>query len=91
MRIACWLRRKHRIGWPALKRKFCVNGWRFAIDGVTFTGAASVTAAAATAMNCSRTSPCFGRMRDRLPGVVSLMRSSQIQCSAMRRSVRNVP
>jgi RNA-directed DNA polymerase len=42
-RIASWLRRKHRIGWPALKRRFCVNGWRFATDGVTFTGAASVT------------------------------------------------
>jgi RNA-directed DNA polymerase len=41
-RIASWLRRKHRIGWPALKRRFCVNGWRFAADGVTFTGAASV-------------------------------------------------
>jgi len=42
-RIASWLRRKHRLGWPALKRRFCVNGWRFAADGVTFTGAASVT------------------------------------------------
>jgi RNA-directed DNA polymerase len=41
-RIASWLRRKHRIGWPALKRRFCVNGWRFAADGVVFTGAASV-------------------------------------------------
>jgi RNA-directed DNA polymerase len=41
-RIASWLRRKHRIGWPALKRRFCVTGWRFAADGVTFTGAASV-------------------------------------------------
>jgi hypothetical protein len=40
--IASWLRRKHRIGWPALKRRFCVNGWRFAADGVTFTAAASV-------------------------------------------------
>jgi RNA-directed DNA polymerase len=42
-RIASWLRRKHRIGGPALQRRFCVNGWRFAADGVTFTGAASVT------------------------------------------------
>jgi RNA-directed DNA polymerase len=41
-RIASWLRRKHRLGWPALKRRFCVTGWRFAADGVTFTGAASV-------------------------------------------------
>jgi RNA-directed DNA polymerase len=41
-RIASWLRRKHRIGWPALKRRFCVNGWRFAADGVKFIGAASV-------------------------------------------------
>jgi RNA-directed DNA polymerase len=41
-RIASWLRRKHRLGWPALRRRFCVNGWRFAADGVTFTGAASV-------------------------------------------------
>src|SRR4029453_13507983 len=23
-RIASWLRRKHRLGWPALKRRFCV-------------------------------------------------------------------
>ena len=41
-RIASWLRRKHRIGWPDLRRRFCVNGWRFAADGVVFTGAASV-------------------------------------------------
>ena len=41
-RIASWLRRKHRLGWLALKRRFCVNGWRFAADGVVFAGAASV-------------------------------------------------
>jgi RNA-directed DNA polymerase len=43
-RIARWLRRKHnRLGWPELKRRFCVKGWRFAADGVAFTGAASVS------------------------------------------------
>jgi RNA-directed DNA polymerase len=36
-RIASWLRCKHRIGWPALKRRFWVNGWRVAADGVAFT------------------------------------------------------
>ena len=42
-RIAAWVRRKHRrLGWSELKRRFCVNGWRFAADGVVFTGAASV-------------------------------------------------
>lgn len=42
-RIASWLRRKHnRLGWPELRRRFCVRGWRFAADGVVFTGASSV-------------------------------------------------
>lgn len=42
-RIASWLRRKHnRLGWPDLRRRFCVRGWRFAADGVMFTGASSV-------------------------------------------------
>jgi RNA-directed DNA polymerase len=41
-RIAGWLRRKHRIGRSGLRR-FCDRGWRFASNGVVFTGASSVT------------------------------------------------
>lgn len=43
-KIAIWLRRKHnRVGWPELRRRFCDKGWRFASEGVVFTGASSVT------------------------------------------------
>lgn len=42
-KIAIWLRRKHnRVGWPELRRRFCDKGWRFASEGVVFTGASSV-------------------------------------------------
>jgi RNA-directed DNA polymerase len=47
-RIMRWLRRKHkkgrsRIGMPELRRRFCERGtWRFAVNGVRFTGATSV-------------------------------------------------
>ncbi len=42
-RITNWLRNKHRIGWPELRRRFCLPGtWRLAVDGRRFTGAASV-------------------------------------------------
>jgi RNA-directed DNA polymerase len=42
-RIAIWIRRKHnRVGWPELRRRFCDQGWRFASEGVIFTGASSV-------------------------------------------------
>jgi RNA-directed DNA polymerase len=42
-RITAWLRKKHRIGWPELRRRFCLPGtWRLAIDGKKFKGAASV-------------------------------------------------
>lgn len=40
-RIAGWLRRKHSIGRSGLRR-FCDRGWRFASNGVVFTGASSV-------------------------------------------------
>jgi RNA-directed DNA polymerase len=43
-RIANWLRKKHRIGWPELRRRFCLPGtWRLANDGQRFRGAATVT------------------------------------------------
>ena len=47
-RIMRWLRRKYhtgrsRIGMPELRRRFCERGtWRFAVNGVRFTGASSV-------------------------------------------------
>ena len=42
-RITTWLRKKHRIGWPELRRRFCLPGtWRLAVDGKRFKGAASV-------------------------------------------------
>jgi RNA-directed DNA polymerase len=42
-RITAWLRKKHRIGWPALRRRFCLPGtWRLVPDGRRFRGAASV-------------------------------------------------
>lgn len=42
-RITAWLRKKHRIGWPELRRRFCLPGtWRLTADGVRFKGAASV-------------------------------------------------
>lgn len=40
-RIAGWLRRKHGIGRSQLRRS-CDRGWRFASNGVVFTGASSV-------------------------------------------------
>ena len=40
-RIAGWLRRKHRIGRSGLRR-FCDRCWRFASNGVVFTGASTV-------------------------------------------------
>jgi RNA-directed DNA polymerase len=43
-RITAWLRHKHRIGWPELRRRFCLPGtWRLAVDGNRFRGAASVS------------------------------------------------
>ena len=42
-RITNWLRKKHRIGWPELRARFCLPGtWRLTADGVRFKGAASV-------------------------------------------------
>ena len=45
-RIVGWLRAKHkgktRLGWKELRRRFCDQGWRFASEGVVFTGASSV-------------------------------------------------
>jgi RNA-directed DNA polymerase len=45
-RLMRWIRAKyagrHRLGMPQLRRRFCDTGWRFAHNGVTFTGAASV-------------------------------------------------
>ena len=41
-----WIRAKHRgknrIGMKELRRRFCDKGWRFASNGVVFTGASSV-------------------------------------------------
>ena len=43
-RITNWLRKKHRIGWPELRRRYCLPGtWRLAHDGERFRGAATVT------------------------------------------------
>jgi RNA-directed DNA polymerase len=43
-RITHWLRQKHRIGWPEMRRRYCLPGtWRLAYDGQRFRGAASVT------------------------------------------------
>jgi RNA-directed DNA polymerase len=42
-RVAGWIRRKHRItSRRQLRDQFCDRGWRFAHNGVVFTGAASV-------------------------------------------------
>lgn len=42
-RITAWLRQKHRIGWPELRRRYCLPGtWRLTCDGIRFRGAASV-------------------------------------------------
>lgn len=43
-RITSWLRKKHRIGWSQLRRRFCLPGsWSLAYDGQRFRGAATVT------------------------------------------------
>ena len=43
-RITAWLRKKHRIGWPELRRRYCIPGtWRLIYDGQRFRGAATVT------------------------------------------------
>jgi RNA-directed DNA polymerase len=45
-RLMRWIRAqhagRHRLGMAQLRRRFCDTGWRFAHNGVTFTGAASV-------------------------------------------------
>jgi RNA-directed DNA polymerase len=45
-RLMRWTRAKHagkhRLGMTALRRRFCDNEWRFACNGVVFTGASSV-------------------------------------------------
>jgi hypothetical protein len=45
-RLMRWIRAKyadrHRLGMTQLRRRFCDKGWRFAHNGVAFTGAASV-------------------------------------------------
>jgi RNA-directed DNA polymerase len=41
-RLTNWLRRKHRIGWKQLRRRFCDQGWRIAYKGAVLTGASSV-------------------------------------------------
>jgi RNA-directed DNA polymerase len=33
---------RHRVGMTELRRRFCDQGWRFASNGVVFTGASSV-------------------------------------------------
>lgn len=46
-RLMRWIRAKyagkHRLGMRELRRRFCDIGWRFAHNGVAFTGASSVT------------------------------------------------
>jgi RNA-directed DNA polymerase len=46
-RLMRWIRAKyrgrHRLGLAQLRRRFCDTGWRFAHNGVAFTGAASVS------------------------------------------------
>ncbi|MEY9934727.1 RNA-directed DNA polymerase [Catenulispora sp. GP43] len=47
-RIMRWIRHKYRqgrrgLGMNELRRRFCDRGWRFAHNGVVFTGASSVT------------------------------------------------
>ena len=45
-RLMRWIRAKykgrHRPGIRQLRRRFCDQGWRFACNGVVFTGASSV-------------------------------------------------
>jgi len=42
-RITNWLRKKHQIGWPAVRRRYCLPGtWQLVCDGRRFRGAASV-------------------------------------------------
>jgi RNA-directed DNA polymerase len=46
-RLIRWTRNKYagknRLGMKELRRRFCDTGWRFAYNGVVFTGASSVT------------------------------------------------
>ena len=46
-RLMRWIRAKyagkHRLGMQELRRRFCDKGWRFAHNGVIFTGASNVT------------------------------------------------
>jgi RNA-directed DNA polymerase len=46
-RLMRWIRAKYqgkhaRLGMPQMRRRFCDKGWRFAHNGVAFTGASSV-------------------------------------------------
>jgi RNA-directed DNA polymerase len=46
-RLMRWLRNKYagknRLGMKELRRRFCDKGWRFAYNGISFTGASSVS------------------------------------------------
>jgi len=61
-RIMRWIRAKyshgrHRIGMTELRRRFCDQGWRFAHNGVVFTGASSVAVTRSRGL-CRRSRPC---------------------------------
>jgi RNA-directed DNA polymerase len=46
-RLMRWIRAKYKgktgLSMKELRRRFCDQGWRFACNGVVFTGASSVT------------------------------------------------
>jgi RNA-directed DNA polymerase len=42
-RIGAWLQHKHgRLAWKDIQRRFCDQGWRYAHNGIVFTGASRV-------------------------------------------------
>jgi RNA-directed DNA polymerase len=57
-RIERWIRRKHKgLNRTEIKKRFCDQGWRFAHNGVHFTGAASVKITRYTYRGANITTP----------------------------------
>lgn len=76
-RITSWLRKKHhRIGWPELRRRYCLPGtWRLAHNGKRFTGAASITVTRYRYRGYNIPTPWTKQLQQQAAGQPSVMES----------------